>query len=244
MGDTEGKAGADPVVTGECRICYTDGVGLVRATSDCGHPVRYCNPCLASHIEAEVHSKGNSYSIQCPAHGCATEITHSDVHRLATTTVFNYYDMQLMRQMLRALPGFQWCKSAACGSGQITVDGEATPIVTCYSCKARSCFVHDSPWHDGYTCADFDALEVGETEATLFYYQANTKPCPECAQPIQKNDGCDHMTCRKPLGCSHEFCWRCLADYETILREGNHYHKTTCTYYAAFDGENVDGLDA
>lgn len=101
--------------------------------------------------------------------------------------------------------------------------------------EARSCFIHDSPWHEGRTCAEYDAeLKTEEEEANAHYYQANTKPCPECSQPIQKNDGCDHMTCRKPLGCGHEFCWRCLADYATILREGNHHHRPTCTYYAAY----------
>jgi len=36
-----------------------------------------------------------------------------------------------------------------------------------------------------------------------------TKQCPQCRTPIQKNEGCNHMTCR----CSHEFCWICLRPY-------------------------------
>merc|ERR550514_1353158 len=67
------------------------------------------------------------------------------------------------------------------------------------------------------------------------YKRRNTKPCPRCQSPIEKNDGCDHMTCRRGAGgCGHEFCWLCLADYATILREGNHYHERTCTYYAPY----------
>ena len=57
------------------------------------------------------------------------------------------------------------------------------------------------------------------------------------------------MTCRPPLGCGPspssprplrllkplplatgaEFCWRCLANYENSMRNGNH-HQTTCQY--------------
>ncbi len=40
--------------------------------------------------------------------------------------------------------------------------------------------------------------------------------CPKCGQGIEKNEGCDHMTCKKPGGCGHEFCWRCLAPYDGI----------------------------
>jgi hypothetical protein len=51
------------------------------------------------------------------------------------------------------------------------------------------------------------------------------------------------MTCRKPLGCGHEFCWRCLADYDRILRDGNHRHLPSCTYYAAYDDASDDDDD-
>jgi hypothetical protein len=32
--------------------------------------------------------------------------------------------------------------------------------------------------------------------------------------------------------------WRCLADYEPIMREGNHFHKPTCTYYFPWDQDD------
>jgi hypothetical protein len=40
----------------------------------------------------------------------------------------------------------------------------------------------------------------------------------------------------------HEFCWRCTADYELILRHGNHHHRPTCTYYAAWAGDSSQFL--
>lgn len=35
------------------------------------------------------------------------------------------------------------------------------------------------------------------------------KQCPSCKFWVEKNKGCDHMTCR----CGYEFCFRCGAKY-------------------------------
>lgn len=41
---------------------------------------------------------------------------------------------------------------------------------------------------------------------TANWISANTKECPKCSSTIEKNGGCNHMTCRK---CRHEWCWIC-----------------------------------
>jgi hypothetical protein len=35
------------------------------------------------------------------------------------------------------------------------------------------------------------------------------KQCPQCHVDIEKNGGCNHMTCK----CGHHFCWVCLGDF-------------------------------
>ncbi|UJR32731.1 hypothetical protein I4U23_020190 [Adineta vaga] len=60
----------------------------------------------------------------------------------------------------------------------------------------------------------------------------NTKECPKCHFRIEKNDGCDHMTCIK---CHYEFCWSCRADFDLIRKNGNHRHDSNCKHYAAYN---------
>ena len=49
--------------------------------------------------------------------------------------------------------------------------------------------------------------------AQKLWLKANTRPCPECNVPIEKNEGCNHMTCTNP-SCCHEFCWICRKDWK------------------------------
>ncbi|KAI1745528.1 hypothetical protein F4680DRAFT_105561 [Xylaria scruposa] len=55
-----------------------------------------------------------------------------------------------------------------------------------------------------------------------------SKPCPKCQFDIEKDGGCDKMTCSK---CDHAFCWICLTSFDTIARVGNTAHKRDCKHW-------------
>ncbi|XP_076060868.1 uncharacterized protein LOC143036865 [Oratosquilla oratoria] len=56
-------------------------------------------------------------------------------------------------------------------------------------------------------------INSGETEdaANFLWLVTNSKPCPSCRSPIQKNEGCNHMKCSK---CKFDFCWVCLESWK------------------------------
>jgi len=58
---------------------------------------------------------------------------------------------------------------------------------------------------DGKTAVDVNQM------ATSIWLAQNTKKCPKCECSIQKNEGCNHMTCQK---CRHEFCWICMEPWK------------------------------
>lgn len=47
-----------------------------------------------------------------------------------------------------------------------------------------------------------------ETTDTIRTLLLTSKECPNCNVRIEKNMGCNHMSCRH---CGHQFCWVCLA---------------------------------
>ncbi|XP_058003959.1 probable E3 ubiquitin-protein ligase ARI8 [Hevea brasiliensis] len=51
-------------------------------------------------------------------------------------------------------------------------------------------------------------LENGAESENMNWILANSKPCPKCKRPIEKNQGCMHRTCTPP--CKFEFCRLCL----------------------------------
>ncbi|CAH1756875.1 2313_t:CDS:2, partial [Entrophospora sp. SA101] len=177
----------------ECSICCEGYLKLQEITSECKHNDA-CPVCIKRHIEAELNSKGDIVQVRCPKSRCTTELTFDDVRRLATKELFERYDTLLLRNAIRKLPDFRWCKAPKCGSGQEHTTGDRLPIMTCSACSAKSCFTHDVPWHQGLTCAQFtEQLESKDYTANRAYYERLTKQCPSCQMSIEKNQGCDHM---------------------------------------------------
>jgi hypothetical protein len=86
------------------------------------------------------------------------------------------------------------------------------------------------------------SVQNSEDVANAIWVASNTKKCPQCSAPIEKDEGCNHMrlvshfcnndvlllpkciywySCRK---CRHEFCWICMQDWSLHnSNTGGHY---------------------
>ena len=96
----------------------------------------------------------------------------------------------------------RWCTKPGC-KGSMRGDSVDTEQVTCPECNTVVCFKCKDEWHAGITCeANADQKIFGLEGAG-----GTIKFCPVCRTKIQKNEGCNHMTC---LYCKYDFCWFCL----------------------------------
>jgi hypothetical protein len=101
------------------------------------------------------------------------------------------------------MPNFTMCLGPGCDSGQIHGGGDDQPIMTCTTCKFKTCFTHKLPHHAGMTCDEYDEdasrkRRIEEEAASEKHLREETKKCPnsDCAVPCVKVIGCDHITCR------------------------------------------------
>ncbi|CAG8434090.1 5291_t:CDS:2 [Diversispora eburnea] len=201
MGSTSSTPKASRTI--ECHICINrySKSKFQKITEKCTHKNDICITCVDKHISSRMENV-----INCPHLGCGKEFEFNDIKRIATKKVFERYDTLTLRKVLQGMPEFKWCKNASCGSGQIHFGGDDAPIMTCNACKAKSCYIHDVPWHKGKTCEEYEKFRKGADAATTDYLQRETKPCPKCGIKIAKKGGCNHMTCTIS-SCKYEFCW-------------------------------------
>ncbi|KAH6718593.1 hypothetical protein BKA61DRAFT_260653 [Leptodontidium sp. MPI-SDFR-AT-0119] len=211
-----GPAADLPEMT-ECQVCLEEKTSTDfpsrTPTSECEHEVATCcNSCLVQTIVSAF--EGNIWDdIRCPT--CNIQLQHNDVAEFAPPEIFEKYDnLSIRRALENDVPNFRWCLGPNCTFGQEHPDSPTEqPIAVCSSCGFVSCSHHDVPWHSGQNCKEYDQrIKAGadlvdkRSEKTI---RRIAKRCPGCKRYINKNGGCQHMSCL----CGKQFCWHCLKDY-------------------------------
>lgn len=203
----------------------------------CAHAMDVCKACLRDQIHNQLESKGSKgwNQLSCPV--CSRTLKHNEVQKFASKEDFAKYERFYLIEHLSKEPGFRWCLSGTCESGQLYENTRfMPPRICCSACNFAMCFKHQTPWHQGLTCTEYDRklLHGEDEEKSEKWKRDNTKACPGagCGLPIQKGDGCFHMTCRE---CDHEFCWECLADWKEVCSSKLN-HKAGCFFRTSLVG--------
>lgn len=121
--------------------------------------------------------------------------------------------MLLNRTFVDDHASLRWCPApnceyaAECHVSQASLS-RIIPTVVC-RCGFRFCHGCGLADHQPAVCSlvKLWLKKCQDDSETANWITSNTKECPKCLSAIEKNGGCNHMTCRK---CRHEFCWVCM----------------------------------
>jgi ariadne-1 len=117
------------------------------------------------------------------------------------------YQQLLLKSYVDDFPSLKWCPFPNCEDAIYckVIPDDLDVVVPSVSCSHdhRFCFGCSGPDHQPANCrvAKMWLKKCADDSETSNWIAANTKECPKCQSTIEKNGGCNHMTCRK---CKYE----------------------------------------
>lgn len=192
----------------DCAVCLTPAENPV--PTECGHV--YCIDCFEC-LCAAAGSAEKDFSISClGAMGkCQVVFSLEELQENLSSRAFeDILEASFASYIQRHPQTFRYCPKPDCGMiYRITSTNEFNTCRKCLTVTCTSCHVP----HEGKTCAEYKDEASGGYEALKkLKKELGIKDCPRCTTPLEKTEGCNHMTCR---GCGSHICWVCLEVFLT-----------------------------
>lgn len=201
----------------ECILCFDQKENLndCLLIKSCAHSV--CNECMESYIDLHLrNSFSNAGKLQCP--GCENHLDLALIINYASNA--NMIDLFLkntVEKVIFVLSNYKWCPSQLCGKIlQVDLNSNPYGTVSCV-CGFKMCLRCNNQPHFPAKCSQL-ASYYKELHANNDFtspvdenYIGVGKRCPNCQYFMEKNGGCNHMSCTM---CRKEFCWFCLENWE------------------------------
>ncbi|XP_021721720.1 probable E3 ubiquitin-protein ligase ARI7 [Chenopodium quinoa] len=217
-----------------CGICFDSYPRDQIQSAVCGHP--YCITCWKGYITTSINDGPGCLLLRCPAPGCGAAVGHDMIHKLASDEDREKYSRYFVRSYIVDKKKTKWCPAPDCENAVEFELGSNVYDVKCL-CSHAFCWNCTEEAHrpvDCSTVAKWILKNSAESE-NMNWILANSKPCPKCKRPIEKNQGCMHMSCTPP--CKFEFCWLCLGAWSDHgERTGGFY---ACNRYEAAKQEGL-----
>uniref|UniRef100_U3DQL9 Cullin-9 n=1 Tax=Callithrix jacchus TaxID=9483 RepID=U3DQL9_CALJA len=212
------QAQAAPARPDHCPVCVSPlGCDDDLPSLCCMHYC--CKSCWNEYLTTRIE-QNLVLNCTCPIADCPAQPTGAFIRAIVSSPeVISKYEKALLRGYVESCSNLTWCTNPQ-GCDRILCRQGLGCGTTCSKCGWASCFNcsfpeahypascgHMSQWVDdgGY----YDGMSVEAQSKHLA--KLISKRCPSCQAPIEKNEGCLHMTCAK---CNHGFCWRCLKSWK------------------------------
>ncbi|KAL6903608.1 hypothetical protein ACP4OV_004421 [Aristida adscensionis] len=211
-----------------CGICFESCPCASMSAAACGHP--FCSTCWRGYISTAINDGPGCLMLRCPDPSCAAAVGQDMINSLADDDDREKYGRYLRRSYIEDNRKTKWCPAPGCEYAVEFVMGSGSYDVNC-NCAYGFCWNCTEEAHRPVDCATVSRwiMKNSAESENMNWILANSKPCPKCKRPIEKNQGCMHITCTPP--CKFEFCWLCLGPWsEHGERTGGFY---ACNRYEA-----------
>ena len=183
-----------------CPVCLEPPMTPV--SLNCGH--RWCEACLVAYLNAA--SDTRSFPIKCLGNQgkCDALVPIMKARMVLPPADFDALALAAFHAYVQSNPDeYHYCPTPDCPQAYPT--GPRNSSVSCPSCLARICPSCHVEYHEGVTCADRE--DGGDRLFQEWMRTHGVKKCPGCHAPIERSEGCNHMTCTR---CHTHTCWVCL----------------------------------
>lgn len=202
-----------------CGICFEEyNYDRCILSASCGHP--FCRDCWAGYISTTICDGGPAcLRLTCPEPSCSAAVGPDLIQKVLLITnreaEYGKYKAYLLRSYVEDHRKIKWCPAPNCNCAiQFDAFGGMVSYGVSCLCSHRYCWNCTEENHRPVDCETVGKWilknEVDSQNAK--WILVNSKPCPKCKRPIEKNKGCNHMTCTSP--CGYQFCWLCLGPNE------------------------------
>ena len=194
----------------DCEICYDSVSRQETHALPCGHT--FCRTCWKSYLTSAFEAGPLVISkVACPHHACGERLVKEDVSSI-DGELSERWENALITSFITKEERFRACPGADCQVVAYLLELSSQTII-CDRCTTSYCFQCGDRPHEPAKCGDFSSWNQIFSSSS-FWLKKNSKPCPSCHVPIEKNTGCNHIKCTR---CDFDFCWLCLAPLQTHM---------------------------
>jgi len=171
----------------------------------------FCDECYFNYFKEKINNNEID-KIKCPEKNCENIIYNDFIEKkliLDISLLEKYKKLKEKRQLLLD-PNIKFCPFANCES---YARKEKNKYVMCKN-GHKFCFNCLNNWHENKPCIEEDP------NFKKWKKSNNVRKCPKCKCFIEKEVGCNHMTC---FNCKYQFCWICMKEYHY-----DHYDSGAC----------------
>jgi len=218
---TDEESDNENIIESECSICY-ENYNLKKFNFfDCCEHI-FCPDCIFNYLSIKINE--GDINIKCPDKNCQEHLLYNDIINVIKkdqiirdkyeTFLLNYVENQHLNNDIKYK--ITHCPEPSCNLLIEYTHNNNNIHIACPFCKKQFC-PKCKNIHLDMTCEKYsESLKATNFDEWLSIKGKLVNECPKCKNLIEKNFGCNHMTCKV---CKTEFCFICSHIY---TKDDNH----------------------